>query len=122
MPGTQLLLRPIAIRADLSQTLVKPAACRQQKMAPETGAMDPIRAKAGVGRPIAPARRNPLFSGSETETGKVAVADGDAAAGGQQAVDRSHQAAEQRAGGQEADGCSLGHVCPLFLVRNHSAS
>ena len=62
------------------------------------------------------------FQGSETETGEVAVADGNAAAGGQKAVDGSHQTAEQGAGGQEADGCSLGHVCPLFLARNHSAS
>jgi hypothetical protein len=54
--------------------------------------------------------------------GQVAVADGNAAAGGQKAVDGSHQTAEQGAGGQEADGCSLGHVCPLFLARNHSAS
>ena len=54
--------------------------------------------------------------------GEVAVADGDTAAGGEQAVDGGHQTAEQGAGGQEADGCSLGHVCPLFLVRNHSAA
>ena len=53
---------------------------------------------------------------SEAETGEVAVANGDAAARGQQAVDRGHQAAEQRAGGQEADGCSLGHECPLSEV------
>jgi hypothetical protein len=79
-------------------------------------------AKAGVVRLIARVRRNPVFSGSETETGEVAVADGNAAAGGQKAVDGSHQTAEQGAGGQEADRCSLGHVCPLFLVRNHSAS
>ena len=32
----------IAVRADLSQTSVKPAARRTQKKAPETGAMDPI--------------------------------------------------------------------------------
>ena len=49
--------------------------------------------------------------------GEVAVADGNAAAGGQKAVDGSHQTAEQGAGGQEADGCSLGHVCPLFFGR-----
>ena len=90
-------------------------------MAPETGAMIQS-AKAGVVRLIAPVRRNPVFSGSETETGEIAVADGNAAAGGQQAIDGSHQTAEQGGGGQEADGCSLGHVCPLFLVRNHSAS
>ena len=48
--------------------------------------------------------------------GEIAVANGDAAARGQQAVDRGHQAAEQRAGGKEADGCSLGHECPLSEV------
>jgi len=115
------LLLWIAVRADLSQTLVKPAVVANKKMAPETGAMIQS-AKAGVVRLIAPVRRNPVFSGSETETGEVAVADGNAAAGGQQAIDGSHQAAEQGAGGQEADGCSLGHVCPLFLARNHSAA
>jgi len=61
-------------------------------------------------------RGTPLFSASETEIGQVAVADGDAAAGGQQAVDGGHEAAEQGAGGHEADRCSLGHKCPLFLV------
>ena len=59
---------------------------------------------------------------SETKTGEVTVANGDAAARGQEAVDRGHQAAEQRAGGQEADGCSLGHECPLSDVRSSSAS
>ena len=90
-------------------------------MAPETGAMIQS-AKAGAVRLIVRVRRNPVFSGSETETGEVAVADGNTAAGGQKAVDGGHQTAEQGAGGQEADGCSLGHVCPLFLARNHSAS
>ena len=52
---------------------------------------------------------------SETEMREVTVADGDAAAGGQQAVDRGQQAAEQGAGRYEADGCSLGHVGPLFV-------
>ena len=45
--------------------------------------------------------------------GEIAVADGNAAAGGQQAVDRSHQPAEQVGGGQEADRCSLGHGVPF---------
>ena len=70
-----------------------------------------------IARLIAPVRGRSVFSGSETETGEVAIADGNAAAGGQQAIDGSHQAAEQGAGGQEADGCSLGHVCPLFFGR-----
>ena len=59
---------------------------------------------------------------SETKTGEVTVANGDAAARGQEEVDRGHQAAEQHAGGQEADGCSLGHECPLSDVRSSSAS
>src|SRR6476620_5427234 len=88
-------------------------------MAPETGAMIQS-AKAEISR--LSVRGSAVFSGSETEGGQVAVANRNAAAGGQQAVDGSHQAAEQGARGQEADGCSLGHVCPLFLARNHSAS
>src|SRR6266850_1234753 len=118
------ILQPTGIRADLSQSLVKPAAgCRQSKKnGPGNRGhwFNPSRGRAA--RLAAPVRRTPVFSGSETETGEVAVADGNAAAGGQQAVDGGHQTAEQGAGGQEADGCSLGHVCPLFLVRNHSAS
>jgi hypothetical protein len=115
------LLQPTGTWADLSQTRVNAGGRLHKKMAPENRGhwFNPSRGRAV--RPIAPVRRNPVFSGSETETGEVAVANGDAAAGGQKAVDRSHQAAEQGAGGQEADGCSLGHVCPLFLVRNHSA-
>ena len=46
---------------------------------------------------------------------EVAVANGNPAACGQQAVDGSHQTAEQGAGGQEADGCSLGHGVSPFL-------
>ena len=69
----------------------------------------------GVARPN---RTITVSGGQETA---FAVADGNAAAGGQKAVDGSHQTAEQGAGGQEADGCSLGHVCPLFLARNYSA-
>ena len=114
------LLLWIAVRADLSQMLVKTAAgCKKRPR--KTGAMVQI-IEGWIVRRIAPVRRSPVFSGSETETREVTVADGNAAAGGQQAVDGSHQTAEQGAGGQEADGCSLGHVCPLFLVRNHSAS
>ena len=82
-------------------------------MAPEAGAIGSIHRGAARLVRSRQFRRNPVFEGSETETGEVAVADGDAAAGGQEAVDRSHQTAEQGAGGQEADGCSLGHVCPF---------
>ena len=84
-------------------------------MAPETGAIG-LKYQDGVGVRTNPVVRNHTFS-SETEMGEVAVADGNAAAGGQKAVDGSHQTAEQGAGGQEADGCSLGHVCPLFFGR-----
>ena len=54
------------------------------------------------------------LASSETEPGQVAVAHGDAGARGQCAVDGGHQPGEQGAGGYEADGCSLGHLCPLF--------
>ena len=57
----------------------------------------------------------PYFKGSETEARHVAIADGDAAAFGQQAVDRSHHAGEQGGGGQQADRCSLGHGVSPFL-------
>lgn len=40
-------------------------------------------------------RSEPANAVSETEIGEVAVANGDAAARGQKAVDRGHQAAEQ---------------------------
>src|SRR5687768_6442653 len=55
-------------------------------------------------------------SGSKPKIGEVAVANGDAAARRQKAVDRGHQAAEQGAGGNEADRCSLGHGRPLSEV------
>jgi hypothetical protein len=111
------LLQRTGIRADLSQSLVKAGGRLQTKMAPENRDhwFNPSRGRAA--RPIGPARRTPIISGSETEMGEVAIADGDTAAGGQQAVDGSHQTAEQGAGGQEADGCGLGHVCPLFFGR-----
>ena len=46
--------------------------------------------------------------------GQVAVAGRDLRAAHQETIDGGHQAAEQGAGGQEADGCSLGHFCSLF--------
>jgi len=108
--------------ADLSQTLTSSIGLRHAKTAPETGAIGlKYQDRVGV-RTISSSGTIPSVLSSETETGEVAVADGDTAAGGQKAVDGSHQTAEQGAGGQEADGCSLGHVCPLFLMRNHSAS
>ena len=81
-------------------------------MAPETGAMIQS-AKAEVSRLSVPVRGSAVFSGSETEGWQVTVANRNAAAGGQQAVDGGHQAAEQGAGGQEADRCSLGHGVPF---------
>jgi len=85
----------------------------ETKKAPETRGhlLEPLRARHGPDRAVGAGAR--CFQASEAETGKIAIADGDTAALGQQAVDGSHQAAEQRAGGQEADGSSLGHVCPL---------
>src|SRR5918992_843111 len=53
---------------------------------------------------------------SEAERGEIAVANRNTAARDQQTVDGSHQAAEQGGRGQEADGCSLGHGCPLSEV------
>ena len=50
---------------------------------------------------------------SEPEIGQVAIAHRNAGAGHQQAVDRRHQAAEQRAGGRETDGSCLGHGVPF---------
>lgn len=107
---------PIVTPADLSQSLVKAAAARKQKMAPEAGAIKFRSSKARSFFGSRPFTESLYFQGLETKTGQVAVADGNAAAGGQQAVDRSHHAREQGGGGQEADRCSLGHGCPLFLV------
>ena len=56
--------------------------------------------------------------GSEAEMWNVPVANGDACACHQRAVDRGQQAAEERVGGYEADGCSLGHGGPLFWLRS----
>ena len=85
------------------------------KRAPETGAIDRNIGGRSFGSVHGSVRQMLRNKASETKIGEVAVADGDAAARGQKAVDRGHQAAEQGAGGKEADGCSLGHECPLFL-------
>ena len=116
------LLRPTGTWADLSQTRVNAGGRLQKKMAPENRGhwFNPSRGRAV--RPIAPVRRNPVFSGSETETGEVAVANGDAGTRGQQAVDRGHQAAEESAGGCEAEGGGLGHFVPFSESRSGSAS
>ena len=116
MPGRKPLLPRIGVRADLSQMLAKDDGRLQTKNGP--GKPGPIGANHR-GPDRSPGSRlcaeTLYFQGSETEAGKVAVANGNTAGGGQQAVDGDHQAAEQGAGGQEADRCSLGHVCPLFL-------
>lgn len=88
----------------------------QKKMAPETGAMDRNTTEDCFGAVCGRWRQKLPNKASETEIGEIAVADGDAAARGQKAVDGGHQAAEQGAGRKEADGCSLGHECPLSEV------
>ena len=122
MPGGKRLLRRIRVRADLSQMLVKVGGLLQTKNGPGNRGHSYREIVRRAVRLERPSSKIAYFLGSETETGEVAIADGNPAAGGQQTVDRGHQTAEQGAGGQEADGCSLGHVCPLFLVRTHSAS
>src|SRR5688500_18228244 len=93
------------------------------KMAPETGAIDRNIGGMSLRSVRGSARQMLRNKASETKIGEVAVADGDAAARGQKAVDRGHQAAEQGGGGKQADGCNLGHGCPLFLKwRSSSAS
>ena len=46
---------------------------------------------------------------SKPEIGQVAVPDGGASTGHQDAIERGQEAAEQSGGWHEADGCSLGH-------------
>lgn len=93
-----------------------PTASCTKKWPLRSGAIDDPISSGRVDREIRSQRQDPIFQGSETEIGQVAIAHGDAAAGGQQSIDRGHQAAEQGAGGREADRCSLGHKRPLFLV------
>lgn len=88
---------------------------RQTKMAPENRGHCSTLAGAGNRRWIRLGAELPYFKGSEAEARHVAIADGDAAAFSQQAVDRSHQAGEQGGGRQEADRCSLGHGVSPFL-------
>ena len=93
-----------------------------KKMAPKIGAIG-RKLNVGCGTETKAGFLKALDSqGLETEVRKVTIADGDARAGHQQAVDRRHQAAEQRAGRYQTDGSSLGHLCPLSWLRNNSAS
>jgi hypothetical protein len=69
-----------------------------------------------VGFREVPRKKALTVEASEAERGELAVANRNAAARNQKAVDGSHQAAEQGTGGQEADGCSLGHECPFSEV------
>jgi hypothetical protein len=55
------------------------------------------------------------FQSSETEIGKVAVADGNPGACHQQAIDSRHQVAKQRGGRREAERSGFGHLVPLLL-------
>src|SRR6476646_10351821 len=55
------------------------------------------------------------LSGSEPETGQVAIADRDAGARHQQAIDIGHQATEERGGRREAERRSrIGHDVPYL--------
>lgn len=106
----------IALRADLSQTVVKGRRPAPNNNGP--GKPGPLSVSAGRGldrRWIRLGAEVPYFKGSEAEARHVAIADGDAAAFSQQAVDRSHQAGEQGGGRQQADRCSLGHGMSPFL-------
>lgn len=83
-------------------------------MAPETGAMISKKAMAAAGVDGAGARRaKPLCPCSEAEMWEVAIADGNTAAFGQQAVDDGKQAAKQAAGGYKADRSNPGHLGSL---------
>jgi hypothetical protein len=88
----------------------------QMKMAPETGAIDRNTWCSSRYTARIVTREIRVVCASKPKIWEVAVADGAAAARGQKAVDRGHQAAERGAGGKEADGCSLGHGCPLSQV------
>ena len=93
----------IVTPADLSQMVVNAGSETRMKNGPgKPGPLIQIICARTV-RLVRLANRNAVFSGSKPEIGQVAVADGNAAAGDQQAVDGSHQPAEQRAGGKEAD-------------------
>ena len=54
-------------------------------------------------------RKSRQPEGLEPEAGKVTVAQCDARTGGQQAVDRGHEAGKKRAHGGDGDGGGLGH-------------
>jgi hypothetical protein len=113
---------PIVTPADLSQSLVKAAAARKQKMAPEAGAIKFRSSKARSFFGSRPFAESLYFQGLETKTGQVAVADGNAAAGGQQAVDRSHTRANRVVEGRRLIGAVLDMDVPFSWSRNHSAS
>ena len=91
------ILHPTVIPADLSQMSVNADPWSQTKNGPGNRGhlFKPSQACRSSDR--APSAQVLYFSGSETEIGEIAVADGNAAAGGQQAV----------------DGSSLGHFVPF---------
>src|SRR5258708_1158547 len=86
-------------------------------MAPESGAINPKYERVEDSRAIrSQARAAPkavCLPGLEAEAGKIAVADREARAAAQEAVDGGHEAGKQRARGSNGDGGSLGHCCPL---------
>jgi hypothetical protein len=85
-----------------------------QKKTPENRGLKSGRSFAGSARPCRGVLRCSVFSNSETEIGKVAVAVGNLGVRHQQSVDGGHQSAKQRGGGPEADRNSLGHLVPLL--------
>src|SRR3954463_15522074 len=93
-------------------------------MAPEIGAINPkyeqsvgTRAIRSQGSPAAKIRA--VTWGLEAEAGKIAVTNRKPRACDQEAVDGGHQTGEQRVGGSDGDGCSLGHCCPLSRSAAH---
>lgn len=114
MPVSKCLLRHNGGQADLSQSgAIEAMAARTQKAPEVPGPWSQVvmvrNAVAASG-----SLQTAVLTGSEPETGQVAIAHRDPAAFDQKAVDEGHQAAEQRAGGQEGDRCGLGHGLSPF--------
>ena len=92
------------------------------EMAPETGAINPKYDRKWLQLLDAHGAGNRLFTASDSETRKIAIAHCDTRRAHQQAVDRGHQAAEQGRGGREPDSSSLGHLSPFPGRRPVAAS
>jgi hypothetical protein len=114
MPDCKCLISTVAAPADLSQMMEDSRSKAGQKNGPgNRGHKSKVR-EENVGAATRGASK-PLL-GLKPKIGEVAITDGNAGAGRQQAVDRGHQAAEQSGGGREPDSSSLGHLSPLFLA------